>query len=555
MTNIDLSKQYWKYVDDVLNERIVTGKYIKLACKRMLDWSKRDDIFFDADGIDRKIRFVSKLHLDDGSPFVLLPYQQWLVANIFGWYYVEEPETRVVTNVLLLTARKSGKSTFAAALTLIAILCDGEPSPEVAFVANSAKQAGMLFKYCSNLCETIDPKGMLFHRTRHDIRIPHVKGIINVLSADAPKHAGRRDHMFIQDEGFAAKSDSLWDFLKTGQVQRRRPLAISISTAGPNIGSTYPLYAQWKNCCNILNSSIEDDSWFAAIYQLDDDDDWKDERVWIKANPSLGYTVTLRNLKELINTAINMPSKEADIRMLNLNQWVQSANVWLSYDTLMKCAGEVNLEDYMNEEAFGGIDLSISDDLSAIAVCIPPNEDRELNPDKYIFKAWLYVPGTCIKRTINRERFEEWMRKGWAIKTSGNVVDTDRILADQLRQSEILDFIEIGYDRYNANQYAINAETENLPMVQYSQTRGSFNEPTKLFESLIYSGKCIIDLNPAVLWCFGNVEISEDHNFNQKPVKADGDRTKKIDPVIAILEALGCYIHSSDTQPGAFIIQ
>lgn len=554
MTEIDLSKPYWKYADDVINNRIVTGKYIKLACKRMFEWAKREDIYFNGDDIDKKIKFISKMKLEDNKPFILLPFQQWIVANIFGWYYTDEPDIRVITNVLIFTARKSGKSTFAAALTLIAILCDNEPHPEVAFIANSAKQAGMLFKYCSFLCETIDPHNKIFHRTRQDIRIPLLHGVINVLSADVSKHDGRRDSMFIQDEGHAAKTHEIWDILKTGQVQRKRPLAISISTAGFNVGTAYPLYAQWENCCNILNGTVKDDSWFAAIYQLDEGDDWKDENVWIKANPSMGYTTTIRKLREQINTALTIPGKEVSIRTKNLNQWMQSANVWLSYDYLSNVMQEVNLEDYQYEEAYGGIDLSISDDLSAISVCIPPNPNRAKNPDKYIFKSWLYIPGEGMSRSPNKTIFEEWLRRGWAIKTAGNIVDTDRILEDQLEQSKILTFIDIGYDRYNANQYAQNAEVEGLPMAIYSQTLGGFNEPTKLFEALVLSGKCIIDANPAVMWCFSNVEIKEDHNGNQKPIKSEGDKTKKIDPVISMLESLGCYIHSSRFTPEAWIL-
>ena len=555
MTQIDKDKIYWKYAFDVVNDNIVAGKYIKLACQRMIDWAERDDIYFNQDDIDKKIKFVSKLKLEDGSPFILLPFQQWIVANIFGWYYVDDPDVRVITNVLIFTARKSGKSTFAAALTLIAILCDNEPHPEVAFIANSAKQAGQVFKYCKNLCETIDPQHKIFHTTRQDIKIDCIHGLINVLSADVSKHDGRRDSLFIQDEGHAAKTPEIWDILKTGQVQRKRPLAVSISTAGFNVGSAYPLYAQWENCCNILNKTVIDDSWFAALYQLDEEDDWKDESVWIKANPSLGHTVTLRSLREQVNTAINIPGEEVSIRTKNFNQWMQSSNVWLSYDQLMKCAQEVNIEDYRGEEAYGGIDLSISDDLSATAICIPPNEERSLYPDKYIFKAWLYIPAEGVNRSRNKETYKEWLRRGWAIKTAGNVIDTDKILADQLKVSEILELIEIGFDQYNANQYAINAELSNLTMTKYSQVRGSFNEPTKLFAALVYSEKCIIDINPAVIWCFSNVERSEDHNFNQKPVKAEGDRARKIDPVIAMLEALGCYIRSVDLQPGAFIIQ
>ena len=97
MTNPNYDKIYWRYCLDVLDGNIVAGKYIKLACQRMLDWSKRDDYYFDEADVDRKIRFVTHFKLEDGQPFILLPFQQWIVANIYGWKFVDDPDIRVIT--------------------------------------------------------------------------------------------------------------------------------------------------------------------------------------------------------------------------------------------------------------------------------------------------------------------------------------------------------------------------------------------------------------------------------------------------------------------------
>jgi phage terminase large subunit-like protein len=111
---------------------------------------------------------------------------------------------------------------------------------------------------------------------------------------------------------------------------------------------------------------------------------------------------------------------------------------------------------------------------------------------------------------------------------------------------------EVGYDSYNATQYVIKAEEEGLPMVAYSQTLSSFNKPTKFFEMLVRSEKCIIEANPAVEWCLANVELMFDHYENCKPTKANGEKNNKIDPVISMLEALGCYLNSKNFSPEAW---
>lgn len=215
----------------------------------------------------------------------------------------------------------------------------------------------------------------------------------------------------------------------------------------------------------------------------------------------------------------------------------------------------VDLKDYLNEEAFGGCDLSVVCDLTAHSICIPPNPDRSNNPDKFIFKSWLYIPEEALEMSSNREIYKEWIRRGWAIKTAGNVVDYEHILKDQLEVAKSVYFIDYGYDAYNATSWAISAEEAGLPLSTFSQTLGNFNKPTKFFEMLVRSGKCIIDNNPAIDWCLSNVELMWDHQENCKPTKANGDKNNKIDPVISMLEALGCYLASNRFQPEAWIVK
>lgn len=555
--NIDYSKTYWKYATDAKNGNITVGKYIRLACERMLEWANRDDIWFDEADVDKKISFVQKMKHSEGKHagknFILLDYQQWIYANIFGWKY-KDTNKRVIKNVLLLMSRKSGKTFLGASLALTVALCDGQRGPEIDFIANSSQQAQIAFRHCSDQAKSIDPKEKIFKRYRHNIISPVTGARINVLASDTSKLDGLGASMFLQDEGHEAKSFEVWNILKTSQGAIENPLAVGISTTGFHLGETYPLYNQWMYGTRVLNKIVEDDTWFFGFYQLDEEDDWKDESVWIKANPSLGQTVGYDYMRDQIRSAVNTPSNEVSIRTKNLNQWMQSSDIWLSHDYIQKCMEPVNIEDYANEQSFGGVDLSVVNDLTATAVCIPPNPDRSYHPDKFIFKAWLYVPAEALETSPNKEYYKEWIRRGWAIKTAGNVVDYDYILKDQLEVNRQLQILDIGYDAYNATQYTINAEESGLPMAKYSQSLANFNKPTKFFTMLVLSGRCIIDSNPAVDWCFGNVEIMRDHNENEKPTKANGDKNAKIDPVIAMLEALGTYLESSYYVPEAWCI-
>ena len=114
--------------------------------------------------------------------------------------------------------------------------------------------------------------------------------------------------------------------------------------------------------------------------------------------------------------------------------------------------------------------------------------------------------------------------------------------------------MDYGYDTYNATSWAINAEEQGLPIAAYSQTLSSFNKPTKFLEILIRSGKCVIDKNIVTDWCFSNCELMIDHMENVKPTKANGEKNNKIDCVIAMLEALGCYLNSKYFAPEAWTV-
>ena len=550
-------KTYNKYAQDVVEGRIVACESIKLACKRYISWFDRDDIEFDYDDVDKKIDLVRKMKHSTGvharTNFELLPWQQFAFAGIFGWKW-KDSGYRVTKKALLFVARKNGKTALAAALALCCAIADKENGAEVDIVANNAKQAEICYDQTKNYAESIDPKGKLFKRFRRDIKIPVTKSVIQVHSSDSMGLDGWNTSTAIIDEFHAAKDWGLYNVLISSMGMRTQPLMLIITTAGFLVGDTYPCYSMYSTCKQILNNIKEDDTMFSLLYELDEDDDWQDENNWIKCSPSLGQTVRYEYMREQIQDAVNNTSLEVGVRTKNLNQFMQSSNIWISRDYIQKNMQEVNLEEYRDEIAFGGCDLSVVCDLTAHSVCIPPNPDRPVNPDKFIFKTWLYIPEEAIENSSNKEYYKEWIRRGWAIKTAGNVVDYEHILKDQLEVSRTISFVDYGYDQYNASSWAITAEQSGLPLCIYGQSIGHFNGPTKFFEMLVRSGKCIIDTNPAVDWCFGNVELMIDHNENTKPAKANGDKNAKIDPVISMLEALGCYLNSRYYEPSAWIL-
>lgn len=536
---------YQEYADDVLSGKIKACEAIRLACKRYEDWKNREDIYFDKEDVEQKIRIVSRLkHFTgqhNGKPFELLPWQQFCVANIFGWKW-KRNNLRVTRNVFIMISRKAGKTAFAAALGILCAIADKENGSEVELVANSRQQAKIAFDITSNFCESVDKKKRIFKRYRDSILIPKTKSKIQILSSDAMGNDGYNSSCFVLDEFHAAKSWDLYNVMKSSQGMRQQPLAIIITTAGFLLNG-YPCYEHRLNCIDILKGNKVDDTQFSAIYELDEGDDWEDEENWIKCAPSLGQTVSYDYLREQIVAAKNNSALETGVRTKNFNQFCQTKEVWIPDNYLTNTFDTVKLEDLYDEDCYMGVDLSAISDLTAISVLFPPNEERKVHPDKFIFKNIIYVPESSIDESVNGDLYKLWRRQKYVKVTSGNVVDYDEILRDQLDIYNKTYLLAIGYDSWNATQWAINATSEGLPLYPYSQAVGNFNRPTKYFEMLIREGKVVIDYNPCVRWCFNNVELKFDYNDNCKPVKSGGNQDRKIDPIIAMVQALGTYLN------------
>lgn len=496
----------------------------------------------DYEDVDRRIKLVSKIkHFkgkSNGKPFILLPYQQWIFANVFGWKY-KETGLRVIKNALLFIARKNGKTALASAICLTQLLLDNNNGQEIDFLANSGSQARIGFDMTKGFAKSLDPHGIIFQRYRDTIKMPSTESVIDVLNSDGMTLDGRNASTFIQDEFAAAKNWDVWNVMKSSQGFQTQPLSIAITSANFLLDG-YPCYEWRKTIIDILKGEKEDDSTFAALYELDDNDDYTDDKVWIKANPSLGATITKEYLKDQVQAAKNQTSLEFNVKTKHMNMFCQSIETWIQDQYIKKCMQPIDLQQLIGEPCYGAADLSAVSDMTCTTLLWPPDDKREYYPDKYIFKTLIYLPSATLEESINKQIYKTWVRENQVILTEGNVVDYNQILKDQIDIMEKNPYYLFTYDAWNATQWAINATQEGLPLEPFSQSLGNFNKPTKYLELLIRSERCIIDTNICVLWCFNNVRLKVDYNGNCKADK--NTREQKIDPVISMCMALGGYL-------------
>lgn len=533
--NIEKTK-YYQYAADVISGKVIAGELIQLACKRFMSDLERDDLEFRADIVERFIKFSQLLkHFkgkSSGQPFILEPWQQFIAANILGFYYKDGH--RRFTNSLIFISRKSGKTCLAALFCLWFLIGDGEDGAEVDLAANSLNQSQIAFEFCEHFARQLDPQQRDLKIYRKQIKLNLNASKLNVFAADSSKLDGFNAHFALLDEYHAARDSKMYDVLKSSQGQRANPHLMVISTAGFNLNA--PLKKMYDVDVEILHGIKDDDSTFAMLFSLDEGDDYRDESVWEKVCPNMGITVDRKYLREQVVQATNNPASEVGILTKNFNQWCQTSQTWIPDSYIQRSMQAVNLEDFKEDDVvFGGVDLSATGDLTCVSFLLTKEDDERL-----FFHNRYYLPESALTESPNRELYKYWARTKQLTVTSGNVVDYDYILTDIMKVYNKLNIRKLGLDRWNASQFQIAATEEGLPIEPVSQAIANLNRPTKELERLIRSGKVVVDKNEINLFCFRNAKPKYDWNENCKITKENYE--SKIDGVVAMIMALCTYL-------------
>jgi len=465
-----------------------------------------------------------------GQPFLLLPWQKKIVRDVFGW---KRPDgTRRYRTVYIEVPRKNGKSNLAAGLALYMLFLDDEPGAEIYSAAADTDQAAIVFDLAKQMVEAspaLEARSEVYKRS---IVVPATRSVYRVVSADAYTKHGFNAHGVVFDELHAQPNRELWDVLTTATGARRQPLVIAITTAGYDRESI--CWEQHEYARKVAEGIIEDDTFYPAIWAADEDDDWLDEEVWKKANPSLGHTLKWEYLRGEARRAQQSPAYQNTFRRLHLNQWTQQETRWLPMEAWNACAHEVDEEALAGWVGYGGLDLASSVDIAAFEIVFPPREEGDLW--RVVSRFW--IPEENIVERARRDRvpYDAWVRDGYITATPGNVIDYAFIMAEIERLGEMYDIREIAFDRWGAVQISTALEERGFTMVQFGQGFRSMSPPTKELLRLVLEGKIAHGGHPVLRWMADNLVVDTDPAGNVKPNKKKS--REKIDGMVALIMAL-----------------
>lgn len=527
-----------QYIEDVLTGQVVACQWVRLAVERHVrdleDGGERG-LWFDDAAAARAIQFFSFLKHSKGEwagqPIRLEPWQQFLCWCIFGWKRADG--LRRFRTAYVEVPRKNGKSTWASGVGLYLFDADGEPGAEIYTAATKRDQARITHAEATRMVKASPFLRKRIRVYKDNLNIEGTASKFEPLGRDADSMDGLNIHGAIVDELHAHPNRAVWDVLDTATGARRQSLILAITTAGFD-RSTF-CWEQHDYTQKILNQVNDgDDTFFGIIFSIDEGDDWREPTTWAKANPNLAVSIYPDDLKRKVAKALLMPSALNSFLRLHLNVWTQAETKWLDAERWRTCAGYVSADALRGRRCYGGLDLSRTTDITALAWVFPPETDEE--PYQVLVRFWVPEQRVKEREAKGDTQYGSWVRQGLIAATPGDVLDYDFVYSQVGEDAQQFDVGDVAFDRWGAAQVQQDIAEMGLTMVQMGQGFASMSAPMKELEKLILSRRIAHGGNPVLAWMADNLVAREDPAGNIKPDKEKS--TEKIDGMVALIMAL-----------------
>lgn len=482
------------------------------------------------------------------KPLVLNPWQRFWTAVLYGWRRVKDGLRRF-TRGYEEVARKNGKSTWKGPQGVYLFAMDGEVGAEVYAVATTREQAMTIFKPAFENVRRwtrTSPGIARSFKTMSGLnqeRIEMDTSVFRPLPANAENLDGLNPSAVLYDELHAARKRDVWDVMETALGARLQPLLSAITTAGYVMDGICTDIR--KYLVSVLEGRREDDQFFGYIYTLDDGDSPTDERVWIKANPGLGHSKTVDYMRTMARKAVALPSAMVNFKTKDLNLWCGSAEGWFDMMVWDRCGRRrFDPESLKGRRCYGGLDLASTRDLTAFVLLFPP-ADSDPDGDWHML-CWFWCPEEKVKASEGEDvaPYSAWVKAGWLVATPGNVTDYGPVRKTILQAKLDFELVEVGFDRWNAQEVSTDMLAADVPMVEVPQNTGGMYPGSKLLELLVYSGRLLHNNNPVLRYCADNVALLFDSNDNFRPDKRRSRPNGRIDGIVA-----GCMAGSRAAAP------
>lgn len=538
----DIDKHPERHGQDIVKLKHVIEKLLQ-----------RKDVEYRAAEVERFIEFCRSLRHDegrwDGQVFEPSLEQKYIAACIFGFYCYDKElkrNVRYFRELILLVARKWGKSVYLSAIAAYMLLADREAAPQVWCLATQKSQAGIVYKNVKRLLETSEdltprdnPKQIW--RTRRDmdntemVICPLNGGYMKPGSKNSKGQDGLNPHCFIIDELHAITDRNTYDVFSSAQGARTQPLSVIISTFGFVREGIFD--SVYERCRKVLDGKTRGARIFPMIFRIDDEDDPDNRACWIKANPGIPEArPTMAYLESEYQKAKDDPAQMPSFLAKHLNRATNAADSYFKDQaTIDQCAVDILTSDYKDRYAVGGVDLAETTDLCCASALIPIGGKLKLIQRYFVASARIELNSKSDKmayRSFTSTNAEDPNCKELLQICDGPMVRKSEVtqwyrdLADKYG----LTFWAIAYDRWHGGDWSDEMEQYGFPK-QNAEGMGctfpvamgakSLSAPMKELKAVMENKGLEYDRHNGLFrWCCSNVAVVADANNNIRPEKA-----------------------------------
>ena len=535
-------REYYRQID--AGEAVVSDKvrrvYKELA--RLLD-DDSGEWTFNERRAQHPITFIEKYCKHSkgklgGRPFILELWQKALISALFG-FVSRDDGTRKYRELILMVARKNGKSALGSAIALYMLMADGENGPEVVSAATKRDQAKIIWLESKRM---VRKSPVLSRRCRclvGEIDCDANDGVFKPLSSESGTLDGLNVHCSLIDELHAIEDTNLYDVIVDGMSAREQPLSIIVTTAGTVRESIFD--RKYEEAELIIKgydapAGYKDDRVLPIIYELDVRAEWTDERCWTKANPGLGTRKELRTLAEKVERAKKNPRLVKNLVTKDFNVRETASEAWLTFEQLDNTA-TFDAATLAPRYGIGGVDLSSTTDLTCATMLFMVPDDAHI----YVMQMyWLPEDLLECREAEDRVPYALWRQQGLLRTCPGNQIDYRQVVDwyREVQDEHGICLAAFGYDAWSANYFIKEMETNfgSYGMEKVVQGKYTLSGPMKSLGADLEAKVINYNNNPILKWCLSNTSIDVDKNDNIQPSKGRS-QTRRIDGMASLLDA------------------
>ncbi|HCB67493.1 MAG TPA: terminase large subunit [Acholeplasmataceae bacterium] len=527
-----------EYYQKVMSNEILAGEELKSTLRKLMDDMVNPRYDFDEKPGNMRIDFIETFckHTKspfNGQPFILELWEKAIIQTAYG-FKIAESGLRRFNEVILLIARKNGKTTFIAGIDLAEFFLS-KGGVDIVCASNTSEQANILFEEINNMREQ-SPALSNEKRSKKNIFFiysPKTKNKIKKLSAQSRNKDGYNIEVGCIDEVHEMTDSKVYDAIKQSQSTKKEPLIFIITTEGTTVGGFLDNKLDYAR--KMLKGEITDERVLPWLYTQDNTQEiYDDSKNWVKSNPSLGVVKLSSYLEDVMNKSKNDHSTRVTMLCKDFNIKQVDQGAWLSFDDLNNEA-KYEVNTLKNSYAIGGVDLSSTTDLTAAVLVIQKKDDNK----KYVL-AHFFMPSDVVKKRMEEDNvpYDIWIKRGLITLTDGSQNDFSLVTQWFMKmiQEHQIRPLWVGFDPWNSQYWIKEMEELGFNMEKVRQGVYSLSEPMKQLEADLKNKLINYDNNPILKWCLSNTQAKVDLNGNIQPSKLNS-KYKRIDGTVAMIIA------------------